>query len=106
VEFEARLGCDLDWLVIPTFSSRLPGKLRSIFTSSVLIPASLQLVSDEVVSGNQRSQNLAVDEALDTILPSFVKTYPRYLLEDIDTGRWLANLQARFVPEVCGTETF
>jgi hypothetical protein len=63
------------------------------------------LILDEVISGYNDGSDFAVDKALDSIFPGLIETDTVDVLQNVDTGRRLANLEHGAVDKISWTET-
>ena len=59
-----------------------------------------ELISDEIVSRNDRGLNLAFNKSLDAIPPGLIKSDTVDALQNVNTRRGLADLECRAIHEV------
>ena len=72
---------------------------------NVLLSSICEFILDEVISGYNNGWDFAVDKALDSIFPGLIETDTVDVLQNIHSGRRLADLEHGAVHKISRTET-
>jgi hypothetical protein len=72
---------------------------------NVLLSSICEFILDEVISGYNNGWDFAVDKALDSIFPGLIETDTVDVLQNIHSGRRLADLEHGAVHKISRTKT-
>jgi hypothetical protein len=73
---------------------------QSLYVQNVLLASRRELVSNQIVSGNNGCFDIAIDNSLDSVFPGCIEVNAVYRLQNVDPGWWLADLEAGTIRKV------
>jgi hypothetical protein len=72
---------------------------------NVLLPSACEFIPDEVIFGYNARPDFPIDNPLDSIFPGFIETDSIDVLQNVHSGRRLADLEHRAIHKISRTET-